>query len=267
MYKYENIKKVLTFIPSGLKEEENEAQLLSWALMGFKTNVRNIHTTSDILFCITQLDNHVVSLPSNFKKFLDVIYMKTLPDTDVLSSDTWFLQPDINGVYTTIFQRVFYQYFQPYATHMRYVGSNTSLFDNGCIALLCDTCSINFSVSKDVKTLTTDMQDGYVGAVYEALVQDDSGNYLIPDSENLWFALAHFVEAKHWQDRAFRKEENANNMFIERMAMANRFFAAFRKEDLFAKFDPQDFVFKTQYLSKVPQLIAQSDTTNPYKGR
>lgn len=264
MYKYENIKKVLTYVPSGLLEEENEATLIKWALQGYSANVRNTNTTDDIKFCILKIENHKATLPTGFKKIFEVGYSVSLPQE--LNSNTVFLQPTIDENRVTIFQASFYQYFRPYTSYMRYVGQNSALFENNCINLLCQDCNINFSISKDVSTLSCDMEEGYVTMLYRATVQDLDGNYLVPDDANLWQALAMYVEAKHWQDRFFRKEEGANNIYVERLKMANNYFQTFQKEDLFRKFDPYDYVLKTQAVRQEHQMSNERDYYN-YKRR
>lgn len=264
MYKYENIKKVLSYVPSALLEEENEATLIKWALQGYNTNVRGANTTDDILFCLVQVVDHKATLPTNFKKLLEVGYSATLPEE--LNSNTIFLQPTIDGERVTIFQATFYQYFRPFTTYMRYVGQNPAIFDNNCVNLLCQDCEINFSLSKDLTTITLDEEKGYVTMLYRATVKDGDGNFLVPDDNNLWQALAMYVEAKHWQDRSFRKEENTNNMYVERMRMANNYFQTFQKEDLLRKFDPWDYYLKTIGVRQAHQMSAERDNYN-YKRR
>lgn len=265
MYKYENIKKVLTFVPLGLLEEENEATLIKWALQGYSANVRNANTTDDILFCILQIVDHKATLPTGFKKILEVGYSETLPN-DVLNSPTIFIQPTIDGERVTIFQASFYQYFRSFITYMRYVGQNPALFDNNCINLLCEDCQVNFSISKDLTTMTADIEEGYVTMLYRTAVKSEDGDYLIPDDNNLWQALAYYVTAMGFRDRSFRKEEGANALFRENLSMANNLFKTFQKEDLFRKFDPYDYYLKTQAVRHAAQMSAERDNYN-YKRR
>ena len=140
------------------------------------------------------------------------------------------------------------------------------MFENNCINLLCQDCEINFSISKDLTTITLDEEEGYVTMLYRATVQNEDGDYLIPNDNNLWQALAMYIEGKHFQDRSFRRESGANESFIERMQMSNLYFAKFQKEDLFRKFDPYDYYLKTIAVRQEHQVSAERDNYN-YKRR
>lgn len=266
MYKYENIKKVLTYLPSVILEEESEPNCIKWALQAYRSNVRNIHTTDDVKFCIMQINNHKTTLPVGFKKFIEVIYMDRLPDDTLSDSNTIFLQPDINGIYTTVFSRIFWQYFKPTSSLMRYIGTSSSYFDNGCLNVLCDDCGIGFSVSKDGTSLTIDTDEGYVAMLYTANIQNDNGDYLVVDNDVLWQALAAYITAMHFKDRSLRKEDGTHNMFIEHLTMANNLFKTFQKEDVLRKFNPQDYFLKTIFVRQMAQVSNNQDYYN-YKRR
>jgi len=261
MYKYENIKKVLNYIPDGLKEEENEATLIKWALSFYNQNIRIRTITDDILFAICPVTNHKATLPVGFKQFVDVTFNEDLPTDTLTSSSTVFLQPDINGIHTTIFQRTYYQFYKQRSYNTRYVGSNPALVHTDCVQHLCDDC-INFSIDKVNEAITVDICDGYIYLLYSSTVMDEQNNFLVPDHPVLWQALAYGVEAKHWQDRAFRKEEGANNMFMERMRMANNSIGEFLKVHVLSNFDPYDYHLKTQAVRQFPQMNQQADFYN-----
>ena len=55
MYKYENIKKVLNYVPSGLIEEENEATLIKWALNFYNQNIRIKNITDSIIITVDSI--------------------------------------------------------------------------------------------------------------------------------------------------------------------------------------------------------------------
>lgn len=261
MYKYENIKKVLSYVPSGLLEEENEATLIKWALQFYNQNIRIKTLTDDILFCVMQVTNHKATMPVGFKQFIEVNFNETLPENEFDDSTTWFLQEDINGIHTTIFQRTFWQYFKNRSQAMRYAGKDSSIVHNDCVQYLCENC-INFSIDNHNQTMTLDVEDGYVFMLYTSTMVDDDNNFLVPDNNILWQALSYGIEAKHWQDRAFRKEEGANNMFIERMRMANNSIQEFIKIHLFNNFDPDLNVSRMQKVNHATQIAYQNDRTN-----
>ena len=261
MYKYENIKKVFTYVPSGLLEEENEATIIKWALQFYNSNIRISHMTDDILSAIIKIENHKGTIPVGFKTFIDVGYSEVLPNENVNDSQTIFLQPTVDGEYVTIFQRTFWQFYKQRSNLMRYVGKDASIVDNDCVQYLCDNC-VNFSIDKTFRTITLDVEDGYVFMLYSSTMKDDENNFMVIDHPLLWQAMAHFVEAKHFQERAFRKEEGTNNMYLERLQMANKFFGEFQKYYLLSNYNPDDHLVKTQRVNMFPSIQNQLDRTN-----
>lgn len=264
MYRYTNIKKVLTFIPSALLEEEDESTLLKWVLQGYTINVKNVHTNSDIKFAISQIVEHNAVVPVGFKTLFEASYSSILPSdlSDYPDSQTIFTQENYMGNRVTIFQAMFYATFKPYSALMCYRGQNKDIVYNGCKNFLCNDGAINFSIDKSLSTITTDVKEGYVLMLYSSPVQDESLNFLIPDDPILLQALAMYVEAKNLQDRAYRKEEGTNNMFVERMQMANNYFKEFQKKDLLSRYDPDHHVFLTQTINRIPGIQYQLDRHN-----
>lgn len=260
MYKYENIKKVLNYVPSGLIEEENEATLIKWALNFYNQNIRIKNLTDDVLFAIMPVSNHKATLPTGFKQFMDVSFNEVLPN-DVGESATIFLQPDINGIYTTIFQRTFWQFYKDRSFYMRYVGKDESLVHNECVQYLCDNC-INFSIDKHNETMTLDEEEGFVFMLYTSTMKDEDNNFLVPDNNVLWQALAYAIEAKHWQDRAFRREQGANDMFLERMQMANASVKEFLRIHMLSKFDDEMYLSRMIKVRQAHQISQENDFYN-----
>lgn len=261
MYRYENIRKVLSFVPGALLEEENEATLIKNALQFYNQNIRIRTITDDILFAVCQVENHKATLPTGFKNIVDISFSDVLPDDTISDSNTIFLQPDANGITTTIFARTYWQFFKERSYCMTYVGKNSSLILNGCLEYLCND-GINFSIDSSLQTITLDIEEGYIFLLFNSTMTDSENNYLVPDHPVLWRALALGIEAKHWQDRAFRKEENANNMFIERTQMANLSVSEFLKIHLLSSFNDDDYRLKMHTVRQLPQISAQRDFYN-----
>lgn len=264
MYKYENIKKVLTYIPSALLEEENEATLIKNALNFYNANVRIKTVTDDILFAICKVTNHKATLPAGFKQFIDVSFSEQLPSNPITDSTTWFLQPDINGIYTTIFARTFWQYYKQRSYNTRYVGKDASIVHNDCVQYICDNC-INFSIDKFNETITLDIEEGYVFLLYSSTMMDENGFY-VPDHPVLWQALAYAIEAKHFQDRAFRRESGANETYLERLRMANLSIGEFLKIHLLNNFDPDLYESRLIKVRQAHQISHENNMFN-YKRR
>jgi hypothetical protein len=256
MYKYINIKAVLNYLPDGILEEWDESQVVKTALQGFQANVSNFNITSDIKVAVCKLTNHKASVPLGLKKVIDAGFSTTLPN-ELPDSNTVFLQPTWNGENVIVFQALLFQMIRPSMQSMRYAGQNSDMVNPDCIPILCQDC-INWSISKDLTSITCDVKDGYIFLLYTSTVQDEDGNFLIPNDNILMQALAYYVEAKHWQSRAFRKEEQANDMFIQRMQMANSSFQEFYSKWMLQNFDMEEYVWQTQTLNRLPQLAFQA---------
>lgn len=270
MYKYVNIKKVLNFVPSGLLQEESESTILKWALRGYINNVRNKNTREQSFLGISKIKDYKASLPNGFKGIYDACYFDTFPK-DVFKTgenggnNTIYLQDNFDGNKVTVFQAIVFTQIYHRGTAMRYAGQNKDLVYNKCLTLLCQDC-INFSISRDYTTMTIDMEEGYVAYLYQSTIQDEVGNFLVPDDIELLQGLAYFAEAMHYQDRRFRKDQGANQLFIETLQMANASFSEFQKRDLFRKFNPDNYVRSTQTPSQIPLIDYLNDRTNEYKG-
>lgn len=261
MYKYTSIKAVIPYLPGGLTEEWDESQIIKTALQGFRQNVRNTFLSQDIKFCISKVENHEAKLPVGVKGIFDISYslnkINPIDDEQVSTNDpSLYLRKNFLGETITIFQAMLFSNVRQYTQNMRYVGQHTDLIANRCIQYLCMDCQ-NWSIDRDLRIITVDVKEGYVYVLYKATLQDEEGEFLIPDDPQLLQALAYFIEAKHWQERSFRKEETTNNMFLERMQMANAMFQEFWSRHMLVEFDPDNFVFQTQTINKIPQVLYQ----------
>lgn len=238
MNRYINIKAVFNFIPDYLYEEEDETQLLSWILQGYRHNIRTDSWTDDYGVCIAKIVNNKASIPSGIKKIVEVGYSVDIPADDNIDTKT-FLTPQVGDTFILLSEAIAYQDIKSHLSVMRYVGQNPELFANECINLFC-TSLINFSVNKQLTQITCDESDGYITLVYSKLATDN-GDYIIPDNANLMQALSYYCEAMHWRNRRGRKEENANNMFIENIKLANSEFTEFYASEMFKNFDPDTY--------------------------
>ena len=266
MYKYISIKAVMNYLPDGLMEEWSEADIVKTAMQGYKSNVQNSFIRYNLLFCVSKIVDHVANLPLGLKGILDISYsrykMNPVEEGESTNDPSVYLRTDYNGRTTSIFQAMVFNDVRKYTQAMRYTGQNSELVHNGCLNLLCNDC-LNWSIDKSLETVTADAKDGYLYILYKAVPMDGE-EFLLPDDPNLLQALAYYVEAKHWQSRSFRKEENANNMFVERMQMANAAFNEFSAKHMLREFDPDNFVFQTQTVNKIPALVYQR-TKNIYR--
>jgi len=257
---YISISSVQTYLPEYVKEEMDEPTINKWILQGFRQNVTVPNWIYQTKFCLLQLDNHVATLPQGLKKITIAQYLQNIPSTSV-DQVSDFILPVIGNERVFLAQAIVYQYFRPYAETMRFVGQNTDLLVNGCINIFCD-CSINFSLDVDLNTIKTDLKDGYVVLLYESEMQNDDGEFLMPNDEDLKEALGYFVEAKLWRERSGRKEEGGENMFFSRMQLANNKFKEFTNKNLLRYFQPSDYIFKSRTVNQIHQIAVERDRRN-----
>ena len=235
MYKYINIKSVLSVIPYTMLEEENEATIIKWALRGYTTNITNRYINSDIKFAVCEVKNHKADVPQGLKKIQEAGFSTTLPG-ELGDGNNLYLQPTFDGQRIIIFQALLFQMIRPSMQVMRYTGQNSDIVENGCKPILCQDC-LNFSISKDLSTLTCDVKDGYVFLLYTSAVTDDSGDFLIPNSPILLSALAAYCEAQDFKGRSFRREQGSEETYQLRMREANLLFEEFMSKEMLSNLD------------------------------
>lgn len=267
MNKYVPIEAVIPFLPDFMTEEDNESVLLKYIWQGVRQNLIPYHKYDEKNIFICKINNYEVQLPSDIYKISYVQYTASFPDT-MTNEDfkPWILEV-INGNKVFIAQSLVFNQFlsQMSFQQMRYTGQDIGLFESDCINLFCNDNCVNFSVSKSMDKLKTDAKEGYVMGVYHTSPKNEAGDYIIPDDADLLQALAFFTEAKHWQSRSGRKEENAENMFITRMNMANKKFNEFNKKQLLKNFNPDEYTYLTQDVKNMTQRVAQRDRINNKK--
>lgn len=267
MNKYVSIEAVIPFLPEFLMEEENESVIVKYIWQGVRQNLIPYYKYDEKKIFICKLDNYEAHLPSDIYRISYVQYTNTFPDT-MTNNDfkPWILEV-INGEKVFIAQSLIYNQFlsQMSFQSMRYAGQDTGLFESDCINLLCNDNCINFSITKSLDKIRTDVKDGYVMGIYHSNPKNEAGEYIIPDDADLLQALAYFTEAKHWQSRSGRKEEYAENMFVTRMNMANKKFNEFNKKQLLKNFNPDEYTYLTQDIRSMMQRRAQRDRVNNKK--
>lgn len=249
MIKYINLKAVLTQVPKYLKEEESEGQLLSWALSGYRENITLSTWKDDYKVCISKITDNKAKLPFGINKIASVGYSTTQPVEENDTTTTW-IDSVINNDFVTLSQAIAYANITKRLTTLRYVGQNPELLTHGCVNLFSD-CVIHFAVDKQLKYITLDEKDGYLVIVYTSSVTSD-GDYMIPNDATLLRALSMFIQARHWESRAGRKEEGAENLFISRLTMADNLFRQYKNRVVLDRFNPD--VYKFQILDRFNSL-------------
>lgn len=260
MLKYTSLKSILNFVPDYVKEQEDEIQMLSWAFQGYREAVRQSLITDNYQVAIIKIDNHKGVLPNGMKKIMETGWSTTNPVSNLPeNSQQVFYPTQINNVNILLAEAIHYQSVKNHTTLMRYVGQNPELLDNSCLNIFCPTCKIEFSVNKSLTQITTSEKSGYVAIVY-TVVAKEGEDFLIPDVMELQQGLAYFVEAKHWQGRMGRKEENAYNIYIQNLEFAKNYFNQFIKNKMLQAFSPDGY--KRAILGKFDKLKDQSSAIN-----
>ena len=242
MIKFVNIAAVLAQMPGFLKEEENERNLISWAMEGYRQNVTPVQWKDDLKVCITKVVNNKAKLPVGITKIRHIGYTSIEPSPLNDSTNKHFLTPKIGDDFVILSEAIAYTSYQySNVTPLRYVGQNPDLFSNDCVNLFCTSCTINFSVNKLLTQVTLDAEEGWLVIVYSTPAKDTDDNFIIPDDADLIRALALYAEAKHWQDRAGRKEQGAEQSFMSRLRMADNKFSEFLMKGLFRNFNADEY--------------------------
>lgn len=257
---YINIASVQTYLPSYVLEEVDESTLNKWALQGFRQNVTIPSWIYEMRFCLLQLDNYTANLPLGLKKITVAQYSSSLPSNSVNNTSD-FIIPVINNERVFLAQAIVYQYFKPHATTMRFIGQDASLLSRDCVSIYCD-CEIGFSLDRSLNTLTTDMQNGYVILLYESEVQDEDGNFLIPNDEDLKQALSYYVEAMLQREFRGRHIQGAAELMDDSLFKCNNKFIEFTSKNLLRYFDPDDYVFKSRGVNQLHMVETEKNRLN-----
>jgi len=259
MTDYINIKSILNLVPDYVKDDEAEINMLSWALQGYRENVRQSNVTDSYKVCIVPIVDNKATLPPNIKKVLETQW-SYVPYTEINDSiyNMW-IPMTINGYYVLVAEAILYTRIKHKGQSMRYVGQHPDLLDSNCVNIYCQSCAINFSLNKQLTQITTSETDGWVAIVYSTFAKDGD-DFIIPNDNQLKQALAYFIEAMHWRERRGRKEEGANDMFLQNLSMSQRYFLQYIKSDMFSKFDAD--TYRKQVLGQFDTIQNQREFVN-----
>lgn len=266
--RYTYLKTILTYIPISIREEENnDSQLLSWALQA----LRMISPSGMYQYNIALLEvkNHQVSLPDDLKSInlvtfacdgLDDSALKELcsisiPSTSNSSDCTPcdrtpedFISRDNNickyslayGMWLD--SEVFNQNFEP-ITYIGNVSSQYLLNSNSPNRFI--TCNHTFSLDVNLR-LTASFKEGVIAVDYKRQIMSDSEEFMIPDNPKLMKALAAYAEAQHWSNRANMHEEGAVRLLDLKLRQADSAMAAARGSTIMRNLNPEAIAYVTK---------------------
>lgn len=260
-YKYVNIRAVLNFIPEAIREEESETNLLMWAFQGFRENTGKTWKYN-YKTCLVPVANHKASLPNGVVKVAYVGFSLSKPgclDTDKdlgYTVDTFHNKTDDNDYRVIIQQQLIPNCPEILGVPLRYVGQNPEVLTKKCMNLYCRDCSIGFSISKTMESITIDTShSGWLCIVYKTLTRDDDNNIIIPDDPDLLRAMSYFAQAQHWLNRDARKEQGAFQRYQSMLYQASNKFGEANGKAALRAFNPenlQSFIFDRFLLTKHP---------------
>lgn len=227
MMKYVSIKSALRFIPRPLFDQSSDLDFMSWMLDGYR--LLELPVTAENKVKIYEIKNGRVELPQEIKEINLITYLAETPSSNDLTSfldcvcdkENTSTDLDTNNVcnYTIAYKQFLTSsYFKNNYKPLLYVGNNSPL--------LCDKCPNKYSSCKNTFTidkyniLHTNLNDGFLCIDYSSEMTDDSGDFLILDLTEVKQFLAYYATAKHWEERAATKEQNAGNIVQDTLMKA-----------------------------------------------
>jgi hypothetical protein len=208
VHTFTSIRAVLSKLSSIFPQDQwNEDDVIEWAasaLMKMKVN-----TQMQPAIAFTTIKNYRAKLPKGLVKLEQVAYKKS---RSINVTDLERLKEDLR-----ITNEAYYDKFVNLTTKFNYipVKKATSPFS---LQKACEDCNDVYLANLEYTLLPTgclhfSISTGDVCIAYLKYPQDDNGDFLIPDDEDVIDALTYYCCAMIWQYRMNMKEENAFNMF------------------------------------------------------
>jgi hypothetical protein len=249
MTKYIPINAVLNYIPQGIREEDDEINLLMWVMQGLR--ITQISQRFERIVCLFDLKDHKLVLPDDVQEINCVSYMNKAPDEKCQAEcNSCIVDPCVTakfpydptavlgeGIATSkcrcnicqeedccthiqVNHRLFLEsnFHSKNFMPLRYVGNQSKLCNNCVDSFSSNECKETYTVDIDL-ILTSSMQDGMLCIDYFREPKRD-GDYLIPDDEDLKRGLATYAEAMHWRNRRARKEQSTHNFYKDTIVEA-----------------------------------------------
>lgn len=219
MTNYIPITNVLARIPQSLFEDSNESDFIDWFMDGLKELPQVIQYQPKIE--MFEIINSKVILPKYVKQINSIYYQLdniTEEETSELVCEPTDLNPDICK--PTITYQMFLNsiYYKNKLSLLKYIGQDKSLLCKTCPNLSCAETE-TFVITPE-KIMYLSLKEGWICINYDAPVCAEDGVILIPDNQDLINFLIVYSIAKHWENRKFLKEEQANNFHQEYLQKA-----------------------------------------------
>lgn len=228
MYKYIPLKSIISYIPSAIREQVDEIDIIAWAFDAYKNYITIDDIQYDYKLALTKVVNHKALIPESALGVQNVSYSRLKPNV--------FEDDDFKQLFITQFPNelddqdariivgqvlIYGTLYDDYGFRpMRYVGQHTSLLDNDCVNLYCKDCFENFSVDKQMKFIKTDSKEGWVSYVYRTNV-NNKNEFLIPFDMKLLRGLSFYIEAEYYRNLSVRGNRGAESKFNDRLYKAS----------------------------------------------
>lgn len=233
MYKYIPINVIMNQIARVVKEDEDEAQLISWANDIFRTSELPFRYT--LQYALVDVVNHKAKLPNGVHRILDVLHSNTYPDSQIQT-----VLRDYGDYRLIVTQQIFFSsaYFQSFRP-AKYKGQNREALIDENVYCRHKECEIGFSVDYTLSCLTVDVPDGELYIEYFSTVKDGD-IILIPDDTDLIRGLALYAEAQYWRNKAYSHEDMANKFYLDNLQMSTTLLNKFKGKELLRRINVEN---------------------------
>lgn len=104
-------------------------------------------------------------------------------------------------------------------TPLSYRGKTKGILCEQCPNLLSG-CNDYFTYDVETHSLMVSIESGYVCVDFDSEPKDEKGRFMIPNLPKLLMGLAAYAEAMHMKNRSYMHEENAANMYLTQLRLA-----------------------------------------------
>lgn len=239
MNKYIPIKSILNYIPNSIREETGDVELIKYAFQGLRQN----NTKRDLLqgkLELIPLNKHKAYLQGNNRLLYGVYYLSSEQANKLAGAEPYFEVTDTSEAKSFLSETSIIpnSYLSEYAVPLEYKGKDSYIVKNNYLSYYDECCVHGFTVDHSLTCITTDIEEGFLLVEKMEFVQNTDGEYLIPDDANLQQGLGYYAEAMAWRERSGRKEQGAEQMFQQRLSLAQGLFNSARGKRMLERFEP-----------------------------
>lgn len=270
MIRYTSIKSALRFVPKPLFDSSSDLDFLSWMLDGFRQ--LDLPVTMESKIKIFEITSGRVILPQDIREIKLITYLATDPSkSDLDSFSSCICNPESNATsedtnnpcqYTIAYKQFLDSpYYHNNYMPLQYKGNSGD-------SILCKNCPNRYAACQNIFTvdknniLHTNLNTGFLCIDYLTEIMDEDCDFLIPDFTEIKQYLAYYAIAKHWEDRAAAKEQNASNIAQDALIKAEIYLRKCRGMLILRDVNANDVAAAQydgyQHLIKIPEKYVYS---------